>query len=348
MRKPCVAGAGLPTRPWYHATDHKVRSPVDGHDREPLARPQSRASRRALYRDPDGRSSSSTSGSSSAPGSSRRTSRSLPEPGSYLTATAGTQPVLVLRDEDGELRAFRNVCRHRGSRLLSRLGRVRQGDPLPLPRLDLPARRRADRRAGGAQLSPGSTSRRSGCSRRGWRRSPGSCSSTSTRTPRRSPSRWPASPSGSRRTGSSGSSRTRPLDGTPAGQLEDRRPTTTSRATTCRSPTRADAPARLQALRRRGARQLGLVRGAAARQAVGQPDGARSTSASSRRCPGLRRGRPARLALRLHLSEHRDRPLSRPGLDLEDRPDGVLATRDTAMALPPPGRLGCARGSPSA
>jgi choline monooxygenase len=43
----------------------------------------------------------------------------LPRPGSYVTATAGTQPVLVLRDESGELRAYRNVCRHRGSRLLS-------------------------------------------------------------------------------------------------------------------------------------------------------------------------------------------------------------------------------------
>ena len=43
----------------------------------------------------------------------------LPEPGTYLTATAGRQPVLVLRDHDGTLRAFRNVCRHRGSRLLS-------------------------------------------------------------------------------------------------------------------------------------------------------------------------------------------------------------------------------------
>jgi choline monooxygenase len=42
----------------------------------------------------------------------------LPKPGDYLTSTAGSQPVLVLRDEHGELRAFRNVCRHRGSRLL--------------------------------------------------------------------------------------------------------------------------------------------------------------------------------------------------------------------------------------
>lgn len=46
----------------------------------------------------------------------------LPNPGDYLTSTAGSQPVLVLRDEHGELRAFRNVCRHRGSRLLSGSG----------------------------------------------------------------------------------------------------------------------------------------------------------------------------------------------------------------------------------
>jgi choline monooxygenase len=50
----------------------------------------------------------------------------LPTPGTYLTANAGTQPVLVLRDDAGELRAFRNVCRHRGSRLLSGSGECRK------------------------------------------------------------------------------------------------------------------------------------------------------------------------------------------------------------------------------
>jgi choline monooxygenase len=49
----------------------------------------------------------------------------LPRAGSYLTAQAGTQPVLVVRDEDGRIRAFRNVCRHRGSRLLSGSGQCR-------------------------------------------------------------------------------------------------------------------------------------------------------------------------------------------------------------------------------
>jgi choline monooxygenase len=46
----------------------------------------------------------------------------LPEAGTYVTARSGDQPVLVLRGADGELRAFRNVCRHRGSELLTGRG----------------------------------------------------------------------------------------------------------------------------------------------------------------------------------------------------------------------------------
>jgi phenylpropionate dioxygenase-like ring-hydroxylating dioxygenase large terminal subunit len=38
----------------------------------------------------------------------------LPEPGSYLTATVGTEPVVVMRCPDGELTGYVNVCRHRG------------------------------------------------------------------------------------------------------------------------------------------------------------------------------------------------------------------------------------------
>jgi choline monooxygenase len=49
----------------------------------------------------------------------------LPRTGSYLTAQAGTQPVLVIRDDEGQLRAYRNVCRHRGSRLLSGSGQCK-------------------------------------------------------------------------------------------------------------------------------------------------------------------------------------------------------------------------------
>jgi choline monooxygenase len=46
----------------------------------------------------------------------------LAEPGSYITTDVVDQPVLVVRDHDGEIRAFRNVCRHRGSRLLAGSG----------------------------------------------------------------------------------------------------------------------------------------------------------------------------------------------------------------------------------
>lgn len=39
-------------------------------------------------------------------------------PGQVLKASIKGQPIVVIRDEDGELRAFYNVCRHRGSLLV--------------------------------------------------------------------------------------------------------------------------------------------------------------------------------------------------------------------------------------
>ena len=44
------------------------------------------------------------------------------EPGSFLTTDAAGIPVLVTRDEHGELRAFLNVCRHRGAVLVDGCG----------------------------------------------------------------------------------------------------------------------------------------------------------------------------------------------------------------------------------
>jgi phenylpropionate dioxygenase-like ring-hydroxylating dioxygenase large terminal subunit len=38
----------------------------------------------------------------------------LPEPGSFLTAVVGTEPVVVVRRADGSLTGYVNVCRHRG------------------------------------------------------------------------------------------------------------------------------------------------------------------------------------------------------------------------------------------
>lgn len=46
-------------------------------------------------------------------------SDALAEPLDYRTFQLGTQPILVLRDEAGQLRAFFNTCRHRGSLLCS-------------------------------------------------------------------------------------------------------------------------------------------------------------------------------------------------------------------------------------
>ncbi len=43
----------------------------------------------------------------------------LAEPGDYKVAVVGNESVIVVRTKQGELRAFLNVCRHRGSRLCS-------------------------------------------------------------------------------------------------------------------------------------------------------------------------------------------------------------------------------------
>jgi glycine betaine catabolism A len=42
----------------------------------------------------------------------------IPDAGDYVTVDVGPYSVIILRDDDEEIRAFHNVCRHRGSRLL--------------------------------------------------------------------------------------------------------------------------------------------------------------------------------------------------------------------------------------
>lgn len=46
------------------------------------------------------------------------TEAEIPEPGDYVTVEIGACSVIVLRDDDEQVRALHNVCRHRGSRLL--------------------------------------------------------------------------------------------------------------------------------------------------------------------------------------------------------------------------------------
>ena len=41
----------------------------------------------------------------------------LPEPGSYVARNSAGVPIVVVRDLDGNIRAFRNACRHRGMQL---------------------------------------------------------------------------------------------------------------------------------------------------------------------------------------------------------------------------------------
>jgi phenylpropionate dioxygenase-like ring-hydroxylating dioxygenase large terminal subunit len=47
---------------------------------------------------------------------------SIPKAGDYATLDLGGESVLVLRDRDGSIRGFHNVCRHRGARLLDGSG----------------------------------------------------------------------------------------------------------------------------------------------------------------------------------------------------------------------------------
>ena len=42
----------------------------------------------------------------------------LVAPGDYVTVQAGRYPLFVVRGNDGELRAFHNHCRHRGTQFL--------------------------------------------------------------------------------------------------------------------------------------------------------------------------------------------------------------------------------------
>ena len=47
-------------------------------------------------------------------------------PGDIMICEAGGQPLFVVRGEDGELRAFYNVCRHRGTRLCAEDGAAKK------------------------------------------------------------------------------------------------------------------------------------------------------------------------------------------------------------------------------
>ncbi len=55
----------------------------------------------------------------------------IPQPGDYLTVQAGRYPLAVVRGNDGELRCFHNICRHRGTQFLEGCGHSPKGLSCP-------------------------------------------------------------------------------------------------------------------------------------------------------------------------------------------------------------------------
>jgi Rieske 2Fe-2S family protein len=51
----------------------------------------------------------------------------VPEPGDVFTLDIGKASVMIVRDEDENVRAYRNVCRHRGSRIMKNEGKASVG-----------------------------------------------------------------------------------------------------------------------------------------------------------------------------------------------------------------------------
>src|SRR5699024_6372754 len=51
---------------------------------------------------------------------------SLREPGSYIAMEVAGMPIFIVRGQDGELRGFYNVCKHRGHHLLQGQGQAKR------------------------------------------------------------------------------------------------------------------------------------------------------------------------------------------------------------------------------
>lgn len=47
------------------------------------------------------------------------TEAEIPEPGDYVTVDIGTLSLIIVRDDDGQVNALHNVCRHRGARVMT-------------------------------------------------------------------------------------------------------------------------------------------------------------------------------------------------------------------------------------
>ena len=75
-----------------------------------------------------------------------RSSKQGPASGDYFVQDVAGESLIIVRDQNAALRAFYNVCRHRGTRLCEEPGGTRVRDSMSIPRLDLRSRRTSDRR----------------------------------------------------------------------------------------------------------------------------------------------------------------------------------------------------------
>ena len=55
----------------------------------------------------------------------------IPEPRDYFTDAVGEQPIAIVHGKDGTIRAFFNVCQHRGHELLTGRGKLKTGIVCP-------------------------------------------------------------------------------------------------------------------------------------------------------------------------------------------------------------------------
>ena len=55
--------------------------------------------------------------------------REMPNPGDYQVEDVGPESFIMVRQDDGSIRAFYNVCQHRGSRLIFNAAGLTRANP---------------------------------------------------------------------------------------------------------------------------------------------------------------------------------------------------------------------------
>ena len=94
----------------------------------------------------------------------------VPEPGDYMAVDIGSASILIVRDDEWEIRAFHNVCRHRGAATGAMTRSHGRQHRVPLPPLDLRPGRHAccsPSTWGRASTAPATACRAVHCARRG-------------------------------------------------------------------------------------------------------------------------------------------------------------------------------------